>query len=73
MNHVLTGRYSSGFANTLMAKDLQLYLVEAAARGVPTAFGELTTDLWRDFSDHEPGVDFTRIFPFVRSSGTRRA
>ena len=25
-NHVLTGRYAAGFTNTLMAKDLQLYL-----------------------------------------------
>ena len=25
-NHVLTGRYASGFTNSLMAKDVQLYL-----------------------------------------------
>ena len=31
-NHVLTGRYAAGFANTLMAKDLRLYLEAAGAQ-----------------------------------------
>ena len=30
-NHVLTGRYAAGFANTLMAKDLHLYLAAVDA------------------------------------------
>ena len=29
-NHVLTGRYASGFTNALMAKDVQLYLAAVA-------------------------------------------
>ena len=34
-NHVLTGRYASGFTNSLMAKDVQLYLRAVADRGAP--------------------------------------
>ena len=66
VNHVLTGGFSSGFANTLMAKDVSLYLdatesVHAAAR-----IGTVTAALWRHFADAEPGVDFTRIYDFAR-------
>jgi 3-hydroxyisobutyrate dehydrogenase len=64
-NHVLTGAYASGFANSLMAKDVRLYLDEVAARGGPAAIGTVTEDVWERFAAAEPGVDFTRIFPFV--------
>jgi 3-hydroxyisobutyrate dehydrogenase-like beta-hydroxyacid dehydrogenase len=64
-NHVLTGRYAAGFTNSLMAKDLGLYLTEVEGAGTPHAFGELTVDVWKRFADAEPGADFTRIYPFV--------
>ena len=32
-NHVLTGRYASGFTNSLMTKDVQLYLSAVDERG----------------------------------------
>ena len=57
--HVLTERYASGFANSLMAKDLRLYLAAVAESGssgtprhadhrrlgalLPTALPELTS------------------------------
>jgi 3-hydroxyisobutyrate dehydrogenase len=61
-SQVLTGRYAAGFTNTLMAKDVRLYLraVEEAA-GTP-AIGELIASVWDQFADAEPGADFTRIF-----------
>ena len=34
VNHVLTERYSSGFLNTLMAKDVDLYLQAARSRRI---------------------------------------
>ena len=64
-NHVLTGRYASGFVNSLMAKDVRLYRSEADERGTATAIGSVTEDVWQRFADAEPGVDFTRIFRFV--------
>lgn len=64
-NEVLTGRYRSGFANTLMAKDLRLYLAEVRDIATSDAVGTVTADIWQRFAAAEPGVDFTRIYPFV--------
>jgi 3-hydroxyisobutyrate dehydrogenase len=63
--HVLTGRYASGFSNSLMAKHVGLYLEEAGARGSATSIGRVAAALWEEFAASEPGADFTRIYPFV--------
>jgi 3-hydroxyisobutyrate dehydrogenase len=63
--HVLTGRYASGFANTLMAKDLGLYRDAVGAQHGPDDVATVTAEVWRRFVEGEPGVDFTRIYPFV--------
>jgi 3-hydroxyisobutyrate dehydrogenase len=67
VNHVLTEKYSSGFANTLMTKDLRLYLEAVTGADAPAQLGTLTVDTWERFTAAEPGVDFTRIYPFVAS------
>ncbi|OHV65323.1 NAD(P)-dependent oxidoreductase [Pseudofrankia sp. BMG5.36] len=64
-NDVLTGRYGSGFANTLMAKDVRLYLAEVREAATPDTVGATTEDIWKRFAEAEPGVDFTRIYPFI--------
>ncbi len=64
-NHVLSGRYDSGFTNSLMAKDVRLYLDEVEARDGAAAIGVVTTSIWERFASGEPGADFTRIYPFV--------
>ncbi len=68
-NHVLTGTYASGFANTLMAKDVRLYLQAAAAEGGPAQVGSLIAGIWDRFAVADPGVDFTRIFPYLAGGG----
>ncbi|HEY8527606.1 MAG TPA: NAD(P)-dependent oxidoreductase [Acidimicrobiales bacterium] len=65
--HVLTGRYASGFANSLMAKDVRLYLRAVEDQNGPAALGAVTAAVWERFAAAEPGVDFTRIYPFVVS------
>ncbi|WP_045877893.1 NAD(P)-dependent oxidoreductase [Pseudofrankia sp. DC12] len=67
-NDVLTGRYGSGFANTLMAKDVRLYLAEVCDAATPHTVGDVTVGIWQRFADAEPDVDFTRIYPFVEGS-----
>jgi len=67
-NHVLTGRYASGFTNTLMTKDVQLYLNAVEARGGPSKIGAMTASVWAQFAAAEPDTDFTRIYPFVEGS-----
>ena len=64
-NHVLTGRYAAGFANLLMSKDLRLYVGAVETQGAPSVFGTVTELVWEQFAAAEPGVDFTRIFPYV--------
>jgi 3-hydroxyisobutyrate dehydrogenase-like beta-hydroxyacid dehydrogenase len=64
-DHVLTGRFASGFTNTLMAKDLRLYLDEVGEEHAPATFGAVTAEMWERFAAADPGVDFTRIYPFV--------
>ncbi|NUS82047.1 MAG: NAD(P)-dependent oxidoreductase [Streptomyces sp.] len=64
-DEVLTGRYAAGFSNTLMAKDVRLYLREVGRLGGATAVASVMETVWEAFSAAEPGADFTRIYPFV--------
>ena len=64
-NHVLTGRYAAGFANSLMAKDLQAVPRRRRGAGAPSVLGRVTESVWERFAAAEPGADFTRIYPFV--------
>ena len=65
---VLTGNYAAGFANTLMAKDVRLYLSSVAELGGPSQTGALMARLWSRFAEAEPGADFTRVFPYLQGS-----
>ena len=65
-NHVVTGRYASGFANSLWPRTSRLYLAEVQEQGGPTTVGAVTAAIWERFAAAEPGVDFTRIYPFLR-------
>jgi len=67
-NHVVTGRYAAGFANTLMAKDLSLYLGAVESQHAPSILGPATAEVWERFAADDPGADFTRIYPFVEGS-----
>jgi 3-hydroxyisobutyrate dehydrogenase-like beta-hydroxyacid dehydrogenase len=68
-NHVLTGRYAAGFTNSLMSKDLTLYLSAVESQKAPSTLGHLTVSVWERFAGAEPGADFTRIYPFIEESG----
>ena len=69
-NHVLTGTYASGFANSLMAKDVRLYLDAVADQAGSSFIGPVTGAVWERFAEDEPGADFTRIFPFLEAGPT---
>jgi 3-hydroxyisobutyrate dehydrogenase-like beta-hydroxyacid dehydrogenase len=66
--HMATGRYASGFTNSLMAKDVRLYLDSVAELDGPSEIGTAMAALWERFAAAEPGADFTRVFPFIRDS-----
>ena len=65
-NQVLTGRYAAGFTNSLMAKDVRLYLRAAEETAGTAAIGELIASVWNRYEAAEPGADFTRIFLFCQ-------
>ena len=72
VNHVVTGRYASGFSNTLMAKDVRLYLDARRRPTHPADVAETTVDIWTRFAAEQPAADFTRIYPFTRGVRHRR-
>ncbi|MET0827188.1 MAG: NAD(P)-dependent oxidoreductase [Acidimicrobiales bacterium] len=67
-NHVLTGTYAAGFANSLMAKDVRLYLGAVETQETASVLGPVVTSVWERFAEEEPDVDFTRIYPFVETA-----
>jgi 3-hydroxyisobutyrate dehydrogenase-like beta-hydroxyacid dehydrogenase len=69
--NVLNERYASGFSNSLMTKDVRLYLEAAEEHGVASAIASTTASVWGSFAAMDPGADFTRMFPFVE--GSRRS
>jgi len=70
-DHVLTGRFASGFRLELMAKDIELCLAEARARELPMRMGELVLELWTQAAvEADASADHTEIVRlFERASG----
>src|SRR5262245_32046518 len=64
-NHVLNERFASGFTNSLMTKDVRLYLDAAEELGVASRIASITAAVWANFAAMEPGADFTRMSLFV--------
>ena len=65
-NRIQHGRYDAGFLNNLLLKDISLYLEGARGAGVAKDMSETLVAVWKRFVEAEPGVDFTRIFPFIK-------
>ena len=65
-NRILNDKYDAGFTNTLLHKDVRLYLEAARRAGTPDAVSAVVVDYLRRFEEAEPGIDFTRIYPFIR-------
>jgi 3-hydroxyisobutyrate dehydrogenase len=62
---VVTGRFAAGFTNSLMCKDIDLYLRAAGELQSPSLLAGVTAAVWTRFCESEPDADFTRIYPFV--------
>ena len=65
---VIPGTYDFGFAGTLMAKDVALYLAAAAADGAPRQIAECVGEVWNRFATAYPDADFTYIYQYVLNS-----
>jgi 3-hydroxyisobutyrate dehydrogenase len=63
---ILNGKFNSGFALGLMAKDLLLAMEVAQACGVPAELGHATLELWKKAESAVGGsADHTEIARFV--------
>jgi len=65
-NRILPERYNAGFTNTLLCKDIGLYLDAIARTGTADAIGKTVVSVWRRFLEAAPGADITRIYPFTK-------
>ncbi|WP_029107404.1 NAD(P)-dependent oxidoreductase [Mycobacterium sp. URHD0025] len=68
---VLPRTFDYGFATGLMAKDVRLYLTEAASLGLPVAMAEAVQNIW-EHTLHAEGAesDFTSVIkPMERTAG----
>ncbi len=73
VNRVLTGTFDSGFATSLMAKDVRLFTEAAAAAGSPNDLATTVQALWDATEAHQPGGDHTEVFTFLRDRQTSRS
>ena len=65
-SQVITGEYNAGFTNSLMLKDIELFLDGCIASGTARNVGETIVTQWRSFAKTEPGADATRIYEFSK-------
>ncbi len=68
VNRVLTGTFDSGFATSLMAKDVRLFVEAAAAAGSPNDLGTTVRALWDAMEADAPDGDHTEVYTFLRDS-----
>lgn len=66
-NRILPETYDAGFENRLFLKDISLYLESVRVADAPEAIGAVCTDIWRRFTEEDPGADFTEIYRFIRN------
>ena len=70
-NFILPGTFDSGFALSLMLKDMRIATDLAAQLGAPTKLGEYAVALWEKASiDLDAGADHTEIARWVDSSAS---
>ena len=65
-SQVITGEYNAGFTNSLMLKDIELFLDGCIASGTARNVGETIVNQWRSFAKTEPAADATRIYEFSK-------
>jgi 3-hydroxyisobutyrate dehydrogenase len=66
-NFVLPGTFDSGFALTLMLKDIRIALGLAEATGAPSALAARTVELWAEAADVlGPNADHTEIVRWLQ-------
>jgi 3-hydroxyisobutyrate dehydrogenase-like beta-hydroxyacid dehydrogenase len=66
---ILPRGYDFGFAGTLMAKDVSLYLAEAEEAETPHTVAASVARLWQRFHQAHPDADFTYLYQYFEDGG----
>lgn len=67
---VLPGTFVSGSTAAVSAKDIDLFVREAALAGTEREVASAVGEIWRSFSQADPGIDFTHIFSYIQATQT---
>ena len=61
--------YDVGASVEILVKDVGVYVEEIENGNFPNAVGSVVNKIWADMGRDHPGVDFTRVFPYIRDGG----
>lgn len=64
---IINEKYDGGFAASMMAKDVRLYLEEVIGIGTASHLATEINALWSGLDQTEPNADFTRIYPYIKA------
>ena len=64
-NQIITNRFSAGFSNSLLLKDISLYLDGCDETGIEGAISQTVVQLWDKFVGEHPDEDATAIFNYI--------
>ncbi len=65
-SQIVTGQYDAGFTNSLMLKDIELFLEGCEKSDTASEVANTIVNQWRSFNQTEPGADATRIYEFTK-------
>ena len=67
-NQIITNRFSAGFSNSLLLKDISLYLDGCHETGIEGVISQTVVQLWDKFVGEHPDEDATAIFNYIANT-----
>ena len=67
-NQIITNRFSAGFSNSLLLKDISLYLDGCHETGFEGKISQTVVQLWNKFVEEHPDEDATAIFNYIANT-----
>lgn len=64
-NSIIPRKFKQGARSAIMRKDVQLYMDDAKATGMPAFISAATDRLWGEFNDTGPDNDFSLIYKYI--------
>ena len=64
---ILTETFDTGFATTLLTKDVNLFLDNAREAGTPNKIAQAISEVWDETNEALPGSDITMVYKHLRN------